>query len=571
MKNHKLVSESLDQFIGSKLDEGISDRFKSGMEKTRAAIKTTLKKISGAYQAMFGKERLIAILPVNIALMFKHRTLGKNAYVVPNKNSISLEPSLAKFTPNAVLSAMKAEAKREKEEFNRKFPTVESYMAYYKNRPVMESAGKRSGRVINEGTEAFKHFDKNVPNANTARLHREIYKQMMKPTGDPLMIWGAPGIGKTGIVQEILKSRTKSGTLIFLDAQFMTPEAWFMPYISHEGGETKYVDLPKGKLPLYLPAKKDDPDKIQKDKEADDKVNDGDGGIIFFDELSRASIEVQGSCLQLMGNRRLEDFVLGSKWVVIAASNRKTDESDPQAIKFSSTLGNRFLQINYVPEWKEWKAWAEQANVNSAILHFLEFNHERWWYTKNNDDEDQAIFASPRTWEKASNSLSLEMAACEELGVPCTRVDKLAAIASAVGLDVAEQIITFMYITDKYPMTEIQNIWVEPEKGPVLEKGGKSKTTVVMTEAIAIAMIAIDLKKKVKELNPKEFINFAKWLISIDSAPAAVYAFKMLLDQHPYMHAELGDYKPGELEKYKKGTDMLTHHYGTSWGGSEQA
>lgn len=561
----KLVSENLDQFISENmLNEGLASNIKGSMGKIKSGISGMLKKIGKYYDAIVDGIKQNVGVPINIALMFKNKQLDKSVYIVPSSADIKMEPSLAKFTVNTLVDEMKNRAIQEKKMFNRRFPTVESYVAAMKSGVANESKKSRKNKALNEGVEVFKHFDKNVPNVNTARLQREIFKRMIDPSSTPLMIWGAPGIGKTAIVNEVLKSRGKKGRLIVFDAQFMTPEAWFMPYIKHDEDGPRYTDLPKGALPLYEIS--DDPEINAK---RDEIVNQGNGGIIFFDELSRAAKDVQGSCLKLMGERKLENFALGSKWTIIAASNRKTDEAESGVISFSTTLGNRFVQVNFVPEYKEWRRWATDNRVNDAIIHFLDFNSDNYWYTKSGEDDEQTIFASPRSWVSASKSLALEEMACKELGVPCTKVDKMAAISSAVGVDVAQQIISFMYITDKYPIETILNIWTNPSNGPAFEKKGKSGISINVPEAIAVCVVAIDQKSKIKEINPKEFTNFAKWLTYIDNASVAAYGFKLLLEQHPYMHKDLGDYKEDHV-KYKEGTDILVAKYGSAWTGSVQ-
>lgn len=560
----KLVSENLDQFISDHMiNEGFASKLKGSIERVKSKGKALIKKMGKYYEALIDGVKQNIGIPINIALMFKGKKLDDSVYFVPSSADIKLEPSLAKFSAKNLIDGMKAKEIAERKKRNAMFKDPESYLAHVKSVAVTESK-KSGGSALNENVKVLQHFDKNVPNVNTVRLQREIFKRIIDPSTTPLMIWGAPGIGKTAIINQVLASRGKKGRLIVFDAQFMTPEAWFMPYIQHTEEGAKYIDLPKGALPLYEIS--DDP---EVNKERDELANQGNGGIIFFDELSRAAKDVQGSCLKLMGERKLENFALGSKWTIIAASNRKTDEAESGVISFSTTLGNRFVQVNFVPEYKEWRQWAADAKLNDAILHFLDFNSDNYWYTKSGEDEDQTIFASPRSWESASKSLALEELACKELGVQCTKVDKTAAIASAVGADVAAQIISFMYITDKYPMHEILNVWTKPEAGPQFERKGKSGQSLNVTDAIAVCVIAVDQKSAVKEVSSKEFTNFAKWLISIDNASVAVYAFKMLLDQHPYMHKDLGDYKEDHI-KYKEGTDMLIRKYGSAWTGAVQ-
>jgi len=557
-EKYNLVSESLDEFVSNSINEGVIDKIKSSYK----SVLSFIKKIGKYYVAKFKEGVLDVGIPINIGLMFKNKKLDRSVYYIPSASDVKLEPSLSSFNANSFLAMKMADQKKELMEFNRRFKDADSYFNFIKNHRVTESI-----KPLNEGIEQLEHEDPNVPNVNMKELEMIVLDTLLHPEGEPLMIWGAPGIGKTAIIKGVLDARKRKGRLIPFDAQFLTPEAWFMPYLRrNEKGEREYVDLPKGKLPLYLPADRDDPDKEAKDKMADDAANQGEGGIIFFDELSRATEEVQGSCLQLMGNRSLEEYRLGSKWTVIAASNRKTDVLNPDVIKFDPALGNRFNHVNFVPKYEEWKTWAAKSGIAKPILSFLDHNYEKWWYTKEKDNDVQTQFASPRSWTIASNGLINMEETCKEAGVEYTKALKSMVLAKSVGIAAAQKIISFIYITDKYPMDQIKNIWTNPAKGPKLEKGGVSGDALAMTEVTAITLIAIDLRKHVKELDPTEFANFCRWIVSLNHAAAAGFAVRMLIDEnHPYMHPDLGDYRPDRV-KYKEGGDILRKAYGVLWG-----
>ena len=45
-------------------------------------------------------------------------------------------------------------------------------------------------------------------------------------------------------------------------------------------------------------------------------------GLLFIDELSRASAQVLNVVLPLVNERRFNGYKLGSGWVIICASNR---------------------------------------------------------------------------------------------------------------------------------------------------------------------------------------------------------------------------------------------------------
>ena len=136
----------------------------------------------------------------------------------------------------------------------------------------------------------------------------------------PLLVWGAPGIAKTAIINCIAKEyygpkAKEERRIIDFDLMTMSPEEFFMPYIKNKDSK----DARSSRLPdEWLPLRRVD------DPGAEKELNgpDGKGGIIFFDEIARCPIKVQNVCLTLMNERRLGNYVLGEKWCIIAEANR---------------------------------------------------------------------------------------------------------------------------------------------------------------------------------------------------------------------------------------------------------
>jgi len=576
-KNQRLVYESLDEFVASNINESVFDTIKSKLHD----IKTSITKIGKFYVAKFKDFVLDVGLPVNIGLLLKSKKLGKYDYYIPSANDLELEPSFRQFTDDDLYSMRLKKQKEEYDAIHKKFKSAEDFFRYAKTHTVSESSKFK----FSNKSKLLEHIDDmkslksaGISDVNMAQLRQQINVKLRNPTSpNPLMIWGAPGIGKTATINNVLDSRKQDGCLIYVDIQYTTPESWFMPYLQEdetvEGGR-KYVDLPKNKLPLYLPAARNNPNKAELDKAANDKANAGNGGIIFFDEIMRGSEQVLGTCLSLMAGRKIEDYVLGDKWVVMCASNRKEDMTNEEVLKYDRVLNNRFLHVNYVPLYSEWKQWARQAGVNNDIIKYLDHNYEKFFYDAGRGpNDDQVAYATPRSWTDLSSALAENKAYCDEIGVPFDKLTKSIVISGCVGAPIAEQLIAFMTITEKYPLDEISKIWTDPARGPKLEKGGKSGDAIKLTEVTAITIIAVEMmaKKNSGEMDPKEFTNFCKWIISLDHAAAAGYAVRMLVEEYcPYMHPELGDHKKDDkgnfIGKYKEGGDLLRKKYGVLWG-----
>ena len=278
-----------------------------------------------------------------------------------------------------------------------------------------------------------------APDYNTRQLENLINDNLSEilefgaPTGKPVLVWGAPGIGKTSIPKTLIKEANKAivkngGTnydklsIIVVDCSVLEAGDLTMPmpvkvtgsdiarikqipqvqelikkknladkdlvdYISE-----KSSDAPKTWLPMWKPTGDPEIDAVRK-AEANGKVDvvidennkdglvkstsevRGGGGILMFDEFLRADPDTLFGIAQIMMNRETASgYVLGDKWYCMACSNRPTD--DIQVSQnwqgLSDALKQRFKSINFVPDFKDWCKWAkEKGGFDDFTLEFI--------------------------------------------------------------------------------------------------------------------------------------------------------------------------------------------------------
>lgn len=259
-----------------------------------------------------------------------------------------------------------------------------------------------------------------------------------KPMG-AMMIWGAPGIGKTSIPKAVIQAwneshKTEQKALIVIECAELTSDGFSLPMPVSKSLDAYFKERPKvyDKIKSYK-LDKDELEKIKKNLymvsqdapqtwlpcyqktsdpienvvrndianghladrhvnytyDADGKlVADGpsvvettEGGIIMFDEFFRAKPDIYAIIMQIMLNRRYkENNILGDKWAIIGCSNRPSDDDEVKD-KFSTTppaLGNRFGggQFNFIPDFNDWKKWAIQSGLfDETTLEFLISEH----------------------------------------------------------------------------------------------------------------------------------------------------------------------------------------------------
>lgn len=200
-----------------------------------------------------------------------------------------------------------------------------------------------------------------------------------------VMLWGPPGVGKSQAIRQLAKRITdQTGKQSFVtDVRLLL----FNP-IDLRGIPTANADKT---LAVWLK-----PQIFQMD-DSPDVVN-----ILFLDEISAAPQSVQAAAYQITLDRVVGEHRLPDNCIVIAAGNRTTDKS--VAFKMPKALANRLLHIEVEGSFKAWKEWAICSGIHPKIIGFLSFRQN--YLMKFDSASEELAFATPRSWEMASNILN---------------------------------------------------------------------------------------------------------------------------------------------------------------------
>ncbi len=213
------------------------------------------------------------------------------------------------------------------------------------------------------------------------------------------MIWGAPGIGKSSIVEQL----TKEHRIEFVDvrlSQLAPTDLRGLPVA--DAGISKWYP------PEFLPR--------------------NGKGILFLDELNMAPPAMQGVAQQLILDRRVGSYVLPEDWLVWAAGNRKEDRA--AVFDMPSPLANRFLHLEVKADFESFKTYALATRVHEQIIAFLSFRTA----LLHKIDTQHPAWPSPRSWVMAS--------ALHSAGLD---------IAPAVGIGTAAEFTSFINLYDNLP------------------------------------------------------------------------------------------------------------------------
>lgn len=200
-----------------------------------------------------------------------------------------------------------------------------------------------------------------------------------------VMLWGAPGVGKSQAVRQIAKEiELQTGKkAVVTDVRLLL----FNP-IDLRGIPTSNADKT---LAVWLK-----PQIFQMD-ESEKIVN-----VLFLDEISAAPQSVQAAAYQITLDRVVGEHKLPDNCIVIAAGNRITDKS--VAYKMPKALANRLLHIDVEGSFRSWKKWAIGSGINKKVLGFLSFQTK--YLMSFDTSRDDLAFSTPRSWEMVSNILN---------------------------------------------------------------------------------------------------------------------------------------------------------------------
>lgn len=205
----------------------------------------------------------------------------------------------------------------------------------------------------------------------------------------PVFIWGAPGIGKSSLVEQFAQS-VGLDCVSLLGSQLAPEDLIGVPQIRE--GKSHFCP----------------PTLIARDKPF----------CLFLDELNACSQEVQKAFYSLINDQRIGEFELPQGTIVIGAGNRVQDAAIVKPL--SSALINRMVHISLRANSRDWLAWASNSGIHELIIQYIQLRPDHLWAKPPKHEEP---FSTPRSWHMFSDAL----AAYQEKLVTETIVDILAS------------------------------------------------------------------------------------------------------------------------------------------------
>jgi hypothetical protein len=187
----------------------------------------------------------------------------------------------------------------------------------------------------------------------------------------PVFIWGAPGIGKSSIVEQFA-ARLGLSCVSLLGSQLAPEDIIGVPQIIN------------GKS-VFCP-----PRSIAKDEPY----------CLFLDELNACSQEVQKAFYSLIHDKRIGEYNLPKGSIIIGAGNRAQDNAIVKPM--SSALINRMFHIELKASHRDWLEWAANNGIHHLVLEYIGLRPDHLWSAPPKTEEP---FSTPRSWHLISDIL----------------------------------------------------------------------------------------------------------------------------------------------------------------------
>jgi len=187
----------------------------------------------------------------------------------------------------------------------------------------------------------------------------------------PVFIWGAPGIGKSAIVEQFAAD-VGLPCVSLLGSQLAPEDIIGVPQIV-------------GSRSVFCP-----PRMIAREEPY----------CLFLDELNACSPEVQKAFYSLILDRRIGEYHLPQGSIVIGAGNRAQDNAITRPM--SSALVNRMFHVELRADHRLWLEWAAGNGIHPWVYDYICARPDQLWSRPPKTEEP---FSTPRSWHMLSDAI----------------------------------------------------------------------------------------------------------------------------------------------------------------------
>ena len=181
----------------------------------------------------------------------------------------------------------------------------------------------------------------------------------------PIFLLGAPGIGKTAIMEQIAQELG-----IALVSYSMThhtrQSALGLPFIRHKEYAELETDVSEYTMSEIIASVYD----VMEESGVKE-------GILFLDEINCVSETLAPSMLQFLQYKVFGRHQVPEGWAIVTAGN--PPEYNKSVREFDVVTMDRLRVLEVEADYETWKSYARERGVHNAILNFLDLKKEYFY------------------------------------------------------------------------------------------------------------------------------------------------------------------------------------------------
>lgn len=239
----------------------------------------------------------------------------------------------------------------------------------------------------------IKRAKEEIKDTIEAYLLKDEYGEYVIPSirQRPVLLLGAPGIGKTQIMEQIAKE-CGIGLVAYTITHHTRQSAIGLPFVSKQAYADKEYTVTEYTMSEIVAAVYE---KMEQTGLSE--------GILFIDEINCVSETLAPAMLQFLQCKTFGSHAIPQGWIIAAAGN--PPEYNKSVREFDVVTLDRVKKIDVEPDFAVWKEYAMKQQLHPAVVSYL--NTRTAHFYKMETTIDGRMFATPRGWEDLSTMLQV--------------------------------------------------------------------------------------------------------------------------------------------------------------------
>lgn len=239
----------------------------------------------------------------------------------------------------------------------------------------------------------IKRAKQEIKDAIEAYLLKDEDGNYMIPTirQRPIFLIGAPGIGKTQIMEQISRE-CQIGLVSYTITHHTRQSAIGLPFIAKNTFGEKEYSVTEYTMSEIIAS-------VYHCMEETGLKE----GVLFIDEINCVSETLAPAMLQFLQCKTFGNHAVPEGWIIVAAGN--PPEYNKSVREFDVVTLDRVKKIEVEPDFHVWKEYAYRQEIHPAIISYINTRVAHFYQMETT--VDGMFFATPRGWEDLSRLIQV--------------------------------------------------------------------------------------------------------------------------------------------------------------------